>query len=74
MLTGNRTTYIYIVDNKLIDFIIAKAKSQGYTEISIGVDLDNYPALKLYVEAGFDQVIYIGEDEQGRFLKLLKEI
>ena len=42
--------------------------------MSIGVDLDNYPALKLYMEAGFDKVIYIGEDEQGKYLKLLKKI
>lgn len=116
LLTGNRTTYIYTVDNEfvgeislvkemndsdytipnqriyvsrlivkyeyrrqgigreLVDFITEKAKLQGYTEMSIGVDLDNYPALKLYMEAGFDRVIYIGEDEQGKYLKLLKEI
>ena len=116
LLTGNRTTYIYTIDNefvgeislvkemndadytipdrriyvsllivkkeyrrqgigrKLIDFIAEKAKSRGYAEISIGVDLDNYPALKLYIEAGFDQIIYIGEDEQGRYMKLLKKI
>ncbi len=116
LLTGNRTTYIYTIDNefvgeislvkemnvsdytipnqriyvsrlivkyeyrrqgigsKLVDFITEKAKSQGYTEMSIGVDLDNYPALKLYMEAGFDRVIYIGEDEQGKYLKLLKKI
>ena len=116
LLTGNRTTYIYTIDNefvgeislvkdmndsdytipnqriyvsrlivkceyrrqgigrKLVDFITEKTKSQGYTEMSIGVDLDNYPALKLYIEAGFDKVIYIGEDEQGKFLKLIKEI
>ena len=116
LLTGNRTTYIYTVDNefvgeislvkemddsdytipnqriyvsrlivkyeyrrqgigrKLIDFITEKAKSQDYTEMSIGVDLDNYPALKLYMESGFDKVIYIGEDAQGKYLKLLKKI
>ncbi|MBQ9679518.1 MAG: GNAT family N-acetyltransferase [Ruminococcus sp.] len=114
LLTGNRTTYIYTINNefvgeislvkemndsdytipnlriyvsrlivkyeyrrqgidkKLVDFITEKAKSQGYTEMSIGVDLDNYPALKLYMESGFDKVIYIGEDEQGKYLKLLK--
>ena len=38
------------------------------------VDLDNYPALKLYMESGFDKVIYIGEDAQGNYLKLLKKI
>lgn len=116
LLSGNRTTYIYTIDNefvgeisfvkemndsdytipnqriyvsrlivkheyrrqgigrKLVDFITEKAKSQSYTEMSIGVDLDNYPALKLYMEAGFNKVIYIGEDEQGKFLKLIKEI
>ena len=116
LLTGNRTTYIYTINNefvgeislvkeindsdytipnlriyvsrlivkyeyrrqgigrKLVDFITEKAKSQGYTEMSIGVDLDNYPALKLYMEAGFDKVNYIGEDEQGKYLKLIKEI
>ena len=116
LLTGNRTTYIYTIDNefvgeislvkemddsdytipnqriyvsrlivkyeyrrqgigrKLIDFITEKAKSQDYTEMSIGVDLDNYPALKLYIESGFDKVIYIGEDAQGKYLKLLKKI
>ena len=62
------------IGRKLIDFIAEKAKSRGYAEISIGVDLDNYPALKLYIEAGFDQIIYIGEDEQGRYMKLLKKI
>ena len=62
------------IGSKLVDFITEKAKSQGYTEMSIGVDLDNYPALKLYMEAGFDRVIYIGEDEQGKYLKLLKKI
>ena len=62
------------IGRKLIDFITEKAKSQDYTEMSIGVDLDNYPALKLYIESGFDKVIYIGEDAQGKYLKLLKKI
>ena len=62
------------IGRKLIDFITEKVKSQDYTEMSIGVDLDNYPALKLYMESGFDKVIYIGEDAQGKYLKLLKKI
>lgn len=62
------------IGRKLVDFITEEAKSQGYIEMSIGVDLDNYPALKLYMEAGFDKVIYIGEDDQGKYFKLLKEI
>ena len=58
----------------LVDFISEKAKELGYKEMSIGVNIDNYPALKLYIDRGFDKVIYIGEDELGRFIKLLKTI
>lgn len=62
------------IGKMLVDFIIGKAKELGYTEMSIGVDLDNYPALKLYVDCGFNKVIFIGEDEQGKYVKLLKTI
>lgn len=62
------------IGRKLVDFIAEEAKSQGYRELSIGVDLDNYPALKLYMEAGFDKVVYIGEDKQGKYLKLVKDL
>lgn len=62
------------VSKKLVEFITDKAKGIGYSEMSIGVDLDNYPALKLYIDSGFDKVIYIGEDEQGKYVKLLKTI
>ena len=46
----------------------------GYSEMSIGVDLDNYSALKLYADSGFDKILFIGEDRQGKYVKLLKEI
>ena len=46
----------------------------GYKELSIGVDLNDYPAIRLYVECGFDKVIYIGKDEQGEYLKLLRTV
>ena len=62
------------IGKKLVGFIIDKAKKMGYREMSIGVDLDNYPALKLYVDYGFDKIIYMGEDKYGKFLKLLKVI
>ncbi len=58
----------------LVDFITDKAKELGYREMSIGVDLDNFPALKLYTDCGFNKVVYIGEDEQGKYIKLLKTI
>ncbi len=62
------------IGKKLVDFITDKAKELGYSELSIGVDLDNYPALKLYIDSSFDKVIYIGEDEQGQYVKLLKTV
>lgn len=62
------------IGRQLIKFIIDLAKSMKYRELSIGVDLDNYPALKLYADQGFDKIIFVGEDEQGKYLKLLKEL
>ena len=62
------------IGKMLINFITDKAKELGYSEMSIGVVLDNYPALKLYIDSGFDKVIFIGEDEQGKYIKLLKTI
>lgn len=62
------------IGRTLTDFAAEKAREEGYAELSVGVDLDNYAALKLYVEAGFDKVIFIGEDEYGKYLKLLKTL
>ena len=62
------------IGKMLVEFITDKAKELGYSEMSIGVDLDNYPALTLYVDAGFNKVIFIGKDEQGKYVKLLKTI
>ena len=111
--SGNRTTFIYSIDNEyiaeislvyemndndytisnkrayvsrlivkkeyrrqgigkeLVKFIKIQAKEKGFSELSIGVDLDNYPALRLYTTSGFNQIIRIDEDEQGKFMKLL---
>ena len=60
------------IGKKLLEFAVSKAKDDGYEELSVGVDLNNYPALKLYADSGFDKIIFTGEDEYGRFFKLLK--
>lgn len=60
------------IGRKLVSFITEEAKAQGYSELSIGVDVENYPALKLYIDSGFDKVVFIGEDKYGKFVKLLK--
>lgn len=57
-----------------MEYATDKAKEMGYSEMSIGVDLDNYSALKLYADSGFDKILFIGEDRQGKYVKLLKEI
>lgn len=59
---------------RLVEYATDKAKEMGYSEMSIGVDLDNYSALKLYADSGFDNILFIGEDHQGKYVKLLKEI
>lgn len=59
---------------RLVEYATDKAKEMGYSEMSIGVDLDNYPALKLYADSGFDKILFIGEDHQGKYVILLKEI
>ena len=50
------------------------AKTLGYTELSLGVDLDNYAALKLYSGLGFDRILLADADDQGQYLKLLKKL
>lgn len=62
------------IGRKLIEFITEKTKEMGYSEMTVGVDLVNYPALRLYILSGFDKISYIGEDSQGKYLKLLKKI
>lgn len=59
---------------EIVDFLINHVKELGYHEISIGVDMDNYPARSLYEKKGFTQVIYQGTDEQGEYQKLLKTL
>ena len=58
----------------LVDHAVAKAAEMGYSEMSIGVDIDNYPALRLYWEAGFREIIFVGEDDDGKYFKLLKKL
>lgn len=59
------------IGKELVKFIKAKAKEEGFSEVSIGVDLDNYVAIKLYANSGFNQIIHVDEDKDGKFVKLL---
>ncbi len=62
------------IGKSLVAHAVEQAKRMGLRELSIGVDLDNFAALKLYIGMGFDKVIFIGEDAQGRYMKLLKTL
>lgn len=58
----------------LIDYIVDYARRLGYKEMSLGVDIDNLPALHLYEKKGFTDVIFHGADEDGEYVKLLKKL
>ena len=62
------------IGTKLIQYITNIAKELNYEEISVGVDLDNYKALKLYVNNGFKTIILVDKDEQGEYTKLLMNL
>lgn len=59
---------------KLMNYVIDYAKRNNYEELSLGVNLDNYIALKLYVGLGFTKIQYIGEDSDGKYVKLIKKL
>ena len=42
-----------------MNHIIEYAKKEKYEELSLGVNLDNFIALNLYVKLGFDKIQYI---------------
>lgn len=62
------------IGKQLLNYIFNYAKNLGYQEMSVGVDLDNYVALSIYQKYGFDKIIFVGEDEQGKYLKLVKKL
>ncbi|RDW15115.1 GNAT family N-acetyltransferase [Oceanobacillus chungangensis] len=58
----------------ILDYLIDYAEQLGYEEISLGVDTDNSSARHLYEKKGFTNVLYMGEDEYGEYVKLLKKL
>lgn len=62
------------IGTKLIKYVSDIAKQMNYEEVSVGVDLDNYNALKLYVNNGFNNIILADKDEQGVYLKLVLKL
>lgn len=62
------------IGRQLVDHICKIAAEEGYRELSVGVDLDNDPAMKLYREAGFNKIMKVDEDQQGAYIKLMKTL
>lgn len=56
----------------IVDYLIDYAKQLGFEEITLGVDTDNLNARHLYEKKGFTTVLFLGEDEYGEYVKLLK--
>lgn len=62
------------IGGTMIDFLADYAKGLGFTEMSVGVDLDNDSAQHLYQKKGFSRTLFEGQDEQGKYKKLLKTL
>ncbi len=62
------------IGKALTEYAIARAAEMGYAEMSIGVDMDNYAALRLYTGLGFREILFLGEDADGKYFKLLKRL
>ena len=62
------------IGKQLLNYIFEYSRELGYEEMSVGVDLDNYIALKIYHKYGFDKIIKVDEDDDGKYLKLLKKL
>ena len=62
------------IGGELIDFLAEYAKNNGYKELSVGVDIANIGARWLYEKKGFTRIIFVGEDNNGKYVKLLKTL
>ena len=60
------------IGRSLVEHVIEQAQQMEIKELTIGVDLDNFAALRLYTKAGFDRVLAVCEDKDGRYVKLMK--
>jgi len=58
----------------ILDYLIDYARGLGYKEMSLGVNIDNIGARWLYEKNGFTNTIFVGEDADGKYVKLLKSL
>lgn len=62
------------IGSALAQHVFHYAGQLGYNELSVGVDLVNFDALRLYHRLGFDRILNVEEDEGGKYLKLLRQL
>ena len=62
------------IGRSLVEHVIEQAKQMDIKELTIGVALDNFAALRLYAKAGFDRILDVCEDKDGRYVKLMKSL
>jgi len=62
------------IGGKILNYLFGYARSLGYSEMSVGVNIDNYRARWLYEKNGFMRLVFLGEDRDGRYVKLVKEL
>lgn len=60
------------IGGRLLERLIQLAEQMGYSEMSVGVNLDNLPARRLYQKYGFSKVLFEGTDQGGEYQKRLK--
>lgn len=60
------------IGGRLLSRLIQAAEQMGFSEMSVGVDLDNLPARRLYQKYGFSKILCEGADQGGKYQKLLK--
>lgn len=58
----------------LLRYLTEYAAQLGYTEVALGVNLNNTHARHMYEKNGFTRVLYTGEDQYGKYVKLLKKL
>jgi ribosomal protein S18 acetylase RimI-like enzyme len=62
------------IGTAMVAFLCEEARRQGFSEISLGVNKDNAVALHVYEKAGFDTLLFDGEDQWGAYVKLLRQL
>lgn len=61
------------IGGEMLSFLLKTAVHMGYAEAALGVDCNNYNAVHLYKNKGF-QILLKDKDEYGEFYKMVKKL